>query len=349
MEAENDETECYVDFSRLQLEEFPDHLSEKRSSNVRSMVLSHNRITVLPRVIGSFESLIELDMSSNRLKYISDEIVRLPKLKVLVAKNNLLDLESLPKNIGMCPQLEVVNFSGNLLVDFPVELTELQTLKCVYLGGNRIRTLPPELHKLQRLEILYLGGNQLTEIPAEIGSLNSLISLVLCDNKIQQLPSDFVKLTNLESLSLHNNSLTTLPTQIVKLKNLAELSLRGNPLVMRFCRDLTYQPPSLLELSGRAIKSNNVPYNNADLPRDLVHYLGSACKCVNPNCKGVYFESRVEHVKFVDFCGKYRLPLLQYLCSPQCATPGSCSSSESELSEDESGVPTSKIKKVLLG
>ena len=33
---------------------------------------------------------------------------------------------------------------------------------------------------------------------------------------------------------------------------------------------------------------------------------------------GVYFTSCVETVKFVDFCGKYRVPLLQYLCSPRC-------------------------------
>jgi hypothetical protein len=43
--------------------------------------------------------------------------------------------------------------------------------------------------------------------------------------------------------------------------------------------------------------------------------LRSAEHCVNPKCCGVYFESRVEHVKFVDFCGKYRIPLMQYLCS----------------------------------
>lgn len=30
---------------------------------------------------------------------------------------------------------------------------------------------------------------------------------------------------------------------------------------------------------------------------------------------GVFFDNRVEHIKFVDFCGRYRVPLLQYLCS----------------------------------
>ncbi|PSN49085.1 Leucine-rich repeat-containing protein 58 [Blattella germanica] len=34
--------------------------------------------------------------------------------------------------------------------------------------------------------------------------------------------------------------------------------------------------------------------------------------------KSVFFDNRVEHIKFVDFCGKYRIPLLQYLCSSKC-------------------------------
>lgn len=42
------------------------------------------------------------------------------------------------------------------------------------------------------------------------------------------------------------------------------------------------------------------------------------CLC---SSAGVYFSSRVETVKFVDFCGKYRVPLLQYLCSPHCRKP----------------------------
>lgn len=36
---------------------------------------------------------------------------------------------------------------------------------------------------------------------------------------------------------------------------------------------------------------------------------------VNVSIIGVFFDNRIEHIKFVDFCGKYRVPLLQYLCS----------------------------------
>lgn len=64
---------------------------------------------------------------------------------------------------------------------------------------------------------------------------------------------------------------------------------------------------------------------------------------------GVYFSSRVEHVKFVDFCGKYRLPLLQYLCSPRCKDIPAVVSSDSESDAEDMPVVVNKIKRVLLG
>lgn len=135
------------------------------------------------------------------------------------------------------------------------------------------------------LEILYLGGNVLQSIPSEVGMMQSLVSLVLCDNRLESLPGSLVSLTNLQSLSLHNNRISTLPPELIRL-NLVELSLRNNPLVMRFVQEMTYEPPSLLELAGRAIKMRNIPYSYEDLPSCLVHYLDSANQCVNPRCKG---------------------------------------------------------------
>ena len=67
---------------------------------------------------------------------------------------------------------------------------------------------------------------------------------------------------------------------------LQELSLRGNPLVVRFVKEMTYDPPSLLELAGRTVKSRNVPYSRCDLPANLLHYLDLASKCPNPKCAG---------------------------------------------------------------
>lgn len=85
-------------------------------------------------------------------------------------------------------------------------------------------------------------------------------------------------------------------------------------LVTKFVNDISFDPPSLKELAARVVKINTpVAVLREELPRDLLRYLNTANHCVNPRCKGVYFEARAEHIKFVDFCGKYRIPLLQYL------------------------------------
>lgn len=116
--------------------------------------------------------------------------------------------------------------------------------------------------------------------------------------------------------------------------------MRENPLVVRFVQEISLHPPSMLELAARVIRTSNITFEPHDVPKTLREYLSTAHHCVNPKCRGmngmamsstllsnicvsfdqyidlgVFFDNRVEHIKFVDFCGKYRVPLLQYLCS----------------------------------
>lgn len=63
----------------------------------------------------------------------------------------------------------------------------------------------------------------------------------------------------------------------------------------------------------------------------------------------MYFTSCVEHIKFVDFCGKYRVPLMHYLCSAKCSssTPSYYKTRSDSESEEEG--PDATLKRVLLG
>jgi hypothetical protein len=335
------------DLSYAELDTFPEFLVE-RADEILSLHFDHNLMAALPPEIGCFANLISLDVSNNHMKVVSPDICSLPQLRTFIARNNNLTVESIPKDFGLIRSLVVLNMSGNHLTELPMQFTELTGLKCLYLGANRISSVPREVAQLQNLEILYLGGNHLESIPVEVGCMQALVSLVLCDNRLESLPSSLVSLTSLQSLSLHNNRLSTLPPEIIHL-NLVELSLRNNPLVVRFVKQMMYEPPTLMELAGRVVKVKNIKYSHQVLPGNLVQYLDSSHSCVNPKCKGVYFTSHVEHVKFVDFCGKYRVPLLQYLCSPKCTSvPSIAYSSESE-SEDETTPVVNKMKKVLLG
>ena len=200
--------------------------------------------------------------------------------------------------------------------------------------------LPIQITRLRRLKILYLGGNQLDSLPSEIGQLKYLQSLSLSHNNLRKLPETLSTLSRLRVLHLHHNQLTTLPHGLMFITGLADLSLRDNPLVMRFIRDMELQPASLLELSARAVKLHSVPCPEDEIPASLVHYLASACECVNPKCDGVYFNHRFEHVKFSDFCGKYRVPLLQYLCSAECSV---------QLGEEAREERRLPLERVLLG
>ncbi|CAH4034619.1 unnamed protein product [Pieris brassicae] len=265
--------------------------------------------------------------------------------KTLDLSHRLLDGEAITSELDIIINDKncAANFETILLYNNRIKVLELSSLRYLYLGGNNIVNIPKDIWKLSSLRILSIAGNKITDVPESVGALKTLQALVLSDNQIEQLPASIANLHQLRSLLIHKNKLKTLPTQIIKLKCLTELSLRDNPLVVRFVSDMAIQPPSLLELAGRTIKLHEVPVRPGDVPLTVIKYLQSANCCVNPKCKGVFFDNHVEHIKFVDFCGRYRIPLLQYLCSSKCIT-GSW-----ENRETERNPPTHMMQKVLLG
>ncbi|XP_044749180.1 leucine-rich repeat-containing protein 58 [Coccinella septempunctata] len=322
----------------LNLEVYFDN--RKRSSEIENIVLHHNQLSSFPENIFRFSNLNTLDLSNNGLRILPD-VLRFCPLVSLIAKNNSLTDESLPKSFSEKSVLRELNLSGNSLRNFPEQICELVNLKYLYLGGNKIGNISRNIYKLTSIQILSLGGNEIVEVPSILGQLTNLHILSLCDNKIETLPAHIANLHNLKSLQLHKNRLKVLPPEIIALKNLTELSLRDNPLVVQFVTEMCNTPASLLELAARVIKLHKVVVIEGDIPKTLINYLNSAHHCVNPRCKGVYFDNRVEHIKFVDFCGKYRIPLLQYLCSSKCR----------KGSKEEMVRPSRSymMKKVLLG
>ncbi|CAL7939461.1 unnamed protein product [Xylocopa violacea] len=339
--SDSDSSAKTLDLSYLMLDTqlLNDHfVNTKNPEHVDTLLLHQNRLTSIPQTIVRFTNLNSLDISNCGLYQLPEFLGDCP-LSCLVAKHNNLSNDFLPKSFQNLSGLRELNLSGNRLTDFPQQILELTDLKYLYLGGNHITEISKDVWRLQRLHVLSMGGNRLTEVPSTLGELKSLQALVLCDNMLESLPSSIAKLTNLKSLLLHKNRLRTLPTEIITLKCLTELSLRDNPLVVRFVSDMTHNPPSLLELAARVIKTSEIQYDEESIPRNLVEYLNSGHHCVNPKCRGVFFNNRVEHVKFVDFCGKYRLPLLQYLCSRKCIASR----------DGDEVVSGAMIRKVLLG
>lgn len=314
---------------------------------VTHLNLSNNILEEIPEILASLTNLQKLDVSNNRLIKVSHNIAHLSSLTQLILKNNQLSEEGLPKDMLEMRSLRTLNLSGNELTCIPPQLFDLASLRNLFLGANKISQITPSIIRLRRLRQLYLGGNRLETLPTEIGELTNLQGFQLSDNRLRRLPESVCNLRKLQCLHLHKNNLSTLPHGLIHIRSLSVLSLRENPLVMRFIRDMEYQPASLLEIAGRTIRTNQIPYKPEDLPASLFKYLKQAHECVNPNCEGVYFDHRVEHVKFSDFCGKYKVPLLQYLCSPRCREQlpeyRDCDI------EDQEADSSHRLKRVLLG
>uniref|UniRef100_A0A0N4Z532 Leucine-rich repeat-containing protein 58 n=1 Tax=Parastrongyloides trichosuri TaxID=131310 RepID=A0A0N4Z532_PARTI len=311
---------------------------------IEALNLSRNLFETIPLDVFKFIHLRKLEICELSLRTIPEQITNLQFLQHLDVRNNLIRF--IPKYISKLTSLEEINFSGNELTHFPDVFFDLPNLNTLNLGDNLIPVIPQTIYQIKNLKVLYLGGNQLKSIPDTIGLLRQLTCLVVCDNQLSTLPQSIASLRNLKRLSLHNNLIRTLPPQILNLTSLESLSLRNNPLVRKFVDNLLFKPPTLKELAARTVRKEiNVGTIFEILPNELIKYLNSAHECLNPHCSGVYFEARFENIKFVDFCGMYKVPFLQYLCSPSCG----CGCSDNGPHVCRNRVTDARMKKVLLG
>lgn len=119
-------------------------------SDIENVFLHHNMLSSIPMAVIKFNNLKVLDISSNNLTVIPDVINQCP-LVTLIAKNNKLTNESLPKILfAKGKNIKEINLSGNRFEFFPEQLLELRTLRYLYLGGNQINQIPATVSKMQR-------------------------------------------------------------------------------------------------------------------------------------------------------------------------------------------------------
>ena len=91
-----------------------------------------------------------------------------------------------------------------------------------------------------------------------------------------------------------------------------------------------------------AVPRHRLPVRQPGLRRRLLQPQGQLQHWLSGyTIQGDYYNHprQVEHVKFSDFCGKYRVPLLQYLCSAHC----SVSMQDSGREQDRGQLPLSRV------
>ena len=229
-------------------------------SNLKSLNISNNYLTLLPSLICNLPEDCSIDISKNQLCADSIELYGdcidkigyqlcgecesgywLDGYCIIKTDTDILkDLIDLNRPLsGMHPlELGIVlpgqsNWNNGSLVRLDV-------------SDHEIEKLPENIGSLENIVELDFKNNSISNLPDSFSNLNSLKILKLHNNLINQLPNDFGNLILLEELYLSGNLLTTLPLDIGELKSLKKLHLQNNFLI-----DL---PSSFCDLSDECIK-----------------------------------------------------------------------------------------------
>lgn len=206
---------------------------------LKQLNLSHNSITSLYEAQSPFasESLTDLDLSYNKISYISDQFFR---------------------NI---PNLERLDLSHNALASFENEnvFESLQNLHELDLSFNSLTSLPGEvLAPLPQLQFLNLGYNDLGDflgsfsnlINASLGINPGLAGLKMDNVGIEELHNGYFDgFTSLRYLSLADNDFQVVP---VVPYTVTYLDLSGTQLTTLAARDLNYHALKTFKLNRLA-------------------------------------------------------------------------------------------------
>lgn len=117
-------------------------------TNLVSLDVSANNLSVLPSAIGKFISLEVLDVSVNPLKTLPDDIGKLVNLQTLNVYTS--QLTRLPDSIGLLAHLQRLDMTHNQLSSLPDSIGQLVNLKLLDLSLNRLT-----LDEASRLRALF--------------------------------------------------------------------------------------------------------------------------------------------------------------------------------------------------
>ncbi|GLD92906.1 hypothetical protein PINS_up001485 [Pythium insidiosum] len=206
-----------------------------------TLQLTNMRLSVLPDPLNASskyrfgETLIQLNVSKNRLVELTGVIGQLSSLQTLVAEECML--ERIHSSIAMLPRLQHLRVRKNALsaeaIDSMLAFEERahigHTLKELDLRNNYLLTMPKRCRFLATVDTLLLSNNRIQTVDGfPWSSMHRLAVLSLADNKLESLGTVH-QVPSLTSLSVENNNLRQIPPELAMCEHLRTIYITGNP------------------------------------------------------------------------------------------------------------------------
>jgi len=200
--------------------------------------LQNKKLEKFPEeIFGLRRNLRTLDVSTNRLEELPDDIGVLQMLRTFKLDDNKIG--QLPNTIGNLGKLEALHLAGNPLMDWPTSVHRCGNLKHLDLSRCRISVIPDSIRELKKLDYICLSNNRLHDIPEGMCDLK-VVEIDLNNNGIAVIPAGLSRNQSLRVLRLDYNSVTCagISTEILGSSLISTLSLEGNPLDLRKFREM---------------------------------------------------------------------------------------------------------------
>lgn len=198
-----------IQLAKTNLRDIPNDViqSQLLIEKLRSLDLSSNRLKRLSENIGSFQNLKLLNLSSNRIAHISPAIGQLTKLETLQLENN--NLEYLPEQFFSLINLKTLDLSFNQFKIFPKQVCQLENLELLVLANNQIDSLPDEIGQCKASEI-NLDNNKITRLNDALATCPRLKILRLDRNLLElaSITKPILSDSKICLLSVENNKFT---------------------------------------------------------------------------------------------------------------------------------------------
>ncbi|KAM6219819.1 leucine-rich repeat-containing protein 40 isoform 3-T3 [Rhynchocyon petersi] len=172
-----------LDYSAKQTALIPDEVFDAvKGSIVTSVNFSKNQLCEIPkRIVELKEMVSDVNLSFNKLSFISSELCMLQKLTFLDLRNNFLN--SLPEEMESLIKLQMINLSFNRFKILPEVLYRIPTLETILISNNQVGSVDPQrMRMMENLTTLDLQNNDLLQIPPELGNCVNLRTLLLDGN-----------------------------------------------------------------------------------------------------------------------------------------------------------------------
>ncbi len=164
-------------------------------------------LTAFPSEIYDLADTLEiLDLTSNKLSSLPDDLDRFKKLRILFCSSN--QFTELPAILGKCESLRMIGFKANQITHIPEEAIPTKNLRWFIVTDNQLSKLPKALGQCKHLQKLMLAGNRLTSLPDTMANCHALELLRISANQFTELPEWIFDLPKLIWLAYAGNPLS---------------------------------------------------------------------------------------------------------------------------------------------